>query len=209
MKVLKWLDKNLEPIMMAVMFFAVCGLVFIQVVLRFIFKTGFSWGEEIARYLFVWSVFLSVPYISKNNKHVGVSFIRDLLPDKIRKVVAIVTDVFALILIVYMLKGCWSNVLLTNLYQDRATSVDISMNWVFMAPVVGFALMFVRTVQTLVWKIRRFNCSFDLFINQSGMYSKSYENVVAVGKNRDELKGVALTEIEEEEVRLHRKGDES
>lgn len=208
MRVLRWLDKNFEPLLMAITFFLVCGLIFVQVVLRFIFNTGFSWGEEIARYLFVWSVFVSVPYISRNNKHVGVSFLRDMLPDKLKKMVAIITDILAIVLIVVMLKYSWSNVQLTNLYQDRATSVDISMNWLYMAPVVGFALMLIRTIQTLVWKIRRFNCSFDLFINPGGVYSGSFEMAIATGRNREELKGNYDPECAREEVLLHEKGGE-
>ena len=51
-KTLRWLDVNFEAILMVLFFSLMILLVTVQVVLRFIFKTGFSWGEEVARLLF-------------------------------------------------------------------------------------------------------------------------------------------------------------
>ena len=45
-KTLRWLDVNFEAILMVLFFSLMILLVTVQVVLRFIFKTGFSWGEE-------------------------------------------------------------------------------------------------------------------------------------------------------------------
>lgn len=207
MKALRWIDHNFEPFFMAVSFFLVCGLIFLQVVLRFIFNTGFAWGEEIARFLFVWSVFLSVPYITKNNKHVAIAVLRNILPDKLRRVIAILIDLAVVYFACVLLCSSIKNVQFTTLYQDRATSVDISMNWLFMAPVVGYVLMIVRGMETLIWKILRFKCSFELFTNPAGTYSESWDTFIAQGRNREELKGAShnpATAIEEDKfVKKH------
>ena len=58
-RTLRWLDVNFEAILMVVFFSLMILLVTLQVVLRFVFKTGFSWGEEVARLLFVWMAFSS------------------------------------------------------------------------------------------------------------------------------------------------------
>lgn len=208
MKAIRWLDRNFEPFFMALTFFMTCGLIFLQVVLRFLFHSGFAWGEEIARFFFVWSVFLSVPYITKNNKHVAVSTLRDLMPDKVKKVIAILVDASVVFFAVVLLMSSIKNVQYTALYNDRATAVDISMNWLFMAPVVGYALMLIRAVQTLVRKVVRFNASFELFINASGMYSESWDIFFINAKYRTEMKGVAYNpEIAAEEIaRKNKKG---
>ena len=208
MKILKWLDRNFEPFFMSLTFFLTCGLIFLQVVLRFVFHSGFAWGEEISRFFFVWSVFLSVPYITKNNKHVAVSSLRDIMPDKIKKAIAILVDVSIVFFAVVLLMSSIKNVQYTALYNDRATAVDISMNWLFMAPVVGYALMLLRTVQTLLWKVFRFNSSFDLFINSSGMYSESWDIFFINDKYRNEMKGANYNpEIAAEELaRKNKKG---
>lgn len=201
MKLLKWLDRNFEPFFMSLTFFMTCGLIFLQVVLRFLFHSGFAWGEEISRFLFVWSVFLSVPYITKNNKHVSVAALRDIMPDKAKKIIAILVDASVVFFAIVLLKSSITNVQYTFLYNDRATAIDISMNWLFMAPVVGYALMLLRSVQTLIWKVVRFNSSFDLFINSSGMYSEAWDVAFIKGVYREEMKGASYNpEIAAEEA---------
>ena len=46
-KTLRWLDVNFEAILMVLFFSLMILLVTVQVVLRFIFKTGFSWGWQL------------------------------------------------------------------------------------------------------------------------------------------------------------------
>ena len=58
-KLIRWLDVNFEAVLMVVFFAMMIILVTVQVILRFVFKTGFSWGEEVARILFVWMSFSS------------------------------------------------------------------------------------------------------------------------------------------------------
>lgn len=73
-RTLKWFDVNFEAILMVVFFTMMIALVTVQVVLRFIFKTGFSWGEEVARILFVWMSFSSFGYLTRGSRHVRVGF---------------------------------------------------------------------------------------------------------------------------------------
>ena len=49
-------------------------LVFMQVVLRFVFSSGIAWSEEMSRYLFVWSVFLSIAVAVKQKSHLMMDY---------------------------------------------------------------------------------------------------------------------------------------
>lgn len=91
-------------------------------------------------------------------------------------------------------------------YNDRATSINISMNWLFMAPVIGYLLMALRGVQGIIWKVRHFQCSYTLFINPSGLYSDMWDIVIAQGRCREELKGAYDQQIADEEALLRKKG---
>lgn len=66
-KFLRWLDINFEPLCMTVMFYLMSGLMVLQVILRFAFHTGFAWGEEVSRFIFVWLVFLSLDLLKQGN----------------------------------------------------------------------------------------------------------------------------------------------
>lgn len=65
-KVLHWLDENLEEFLLVVFLIAMTLIMGIQVLSRYVFGQSLSWSEEITRYLFIWSGFLSVSYCSKN-----------------------------------------------------------------------------------------------------------------------------------------------
>ena len=72
-KFLRWLDINFEPLCMTVMFYLMSGLMVLQVILRFAFHTGFAWGEEVSRFIFVWLVFLS-----SSDDHCGCCSLNDV-----------------------------------------------------------------------------------------------------------------------------------
>ncbi len=170
-KTLRWFNINFEPIFMAITFYAICLIITVQVILRFFFEAGFSWAEEVVTFIFVWSVFLAVPYVTKNNKHINVGVIRDLLPTTVRKIIMILTDIAIIGVAVVLFIGAFEVVESTSMFNERANTVDISMNWKFAAPAVGYAIMILRGLQTLIWKIMKFNRSFDLFANPGGCYT--------------------------------------
>ena len=91
-KFLRWLDINFEPLCMTVMFYLMSGLMVLQVILRFAFHSGFAWGEEVSRFIFVWLVFLSIPYAVRNARHISIDFIREFLPVSIKKAVMIIVN---------------------------------------------------------------------------------------------------------------------
>ena len=59
MKVLKWLDNNLEQ---AILLILLCGMTLVmgaQIIARYAFSASLSWSEEITRYMFIISGFIS------------------------------------------------------------------------------------------------------------------------------------------------------
>lgn len=199
-KILKWLDVNLEPIMLATVFFAILILVVVQVILRFFFSAGYAWGEEVARYLFVWLCFLGISYASRNNKHMDVAYLRNVVPVPARKVIMITSDVLALILFGYLLSAAVATVKTTATYGDMAISIAISKNYVYASAVVGYFLAIIRTIQTMVWKIKRFGCTYELFTNSKGMYSGANNICFATQHYRDEMDAEIRPEVIAEEL---------
>ena len=64
-KVLRWLDQNLEEFLLVLFLAAMAVIMGIQVLARYVLGMSLSWSEEVARYLFIWSGFLSVSYSTK------------------------------------------------------------------------------------------------------------------------------------------------
>lgn len=65
-KTVIWLDNYLEEFFMVISLILMTVIMGIQVFSRYVLGSAPSWSEEITRYLFVWSGFLSVSYCTKN-----------------------------------------------------------------------------------------------------------------------------------------------
>lgn len=186
-KVIKWIDINAQPIFIMTMFLAMTCLIIIQVILRFFFGSGFAWGEEVAVYLFVWTTLVSIAYAFRNNRQINVEFLKNLLPENARKVLMIIIDISMIGVLTFFLRGSIINVATIAKYGDKAVAMPVSLNVLYASALVGWALSIVRILQTLFWKIKRFNASYELFVNFGGIYSGTNDICFTPKRFRDEL----------------------
>ncbi|WP_081825933.1 TRAP transporter small permease [Succinivibrio dextrinosolvens] len=76
-------------------------LVFAQVITRYVFSWTPAWGEELARYLFVWVVFLSMPLVASYGGHMCIETLTSRVRGATLKFLNIVADIFSIILAQY------------------------------------------------------------------------------------------------------------
>ena len=62
---IKWLDENLEEALLAMLLCGMALVMGIQVFSRYALGSSLSWSEELTRYMFIWSAFLSISYCTK------------------------------------------------------------------------------------------------------------------------------------------------
>ena len=55
------------------------GIIFMQVITRYLLGFTFEWSEELARFLFVWAVFLGSALIMGEDGHLAVELLPRLL----------------------------------------------------------------------------------------------------------------------------------
>lgn len=68
MKILKWLDNYLELTVSVFLMSLMTVLIFLQVIMRYVMHNSLSWSEELARYTFVWLIYIAISYGSKLNE---------------------------------------------------------------------------------------------------------------------------------------------
>mgnify|MGYP001484175538 FL=1 len=64
-------------------------LVFLQVLFRYWLHLPLDWGEEVSRYLFIWSAMLGAAIATKRRAHFGIDFLVKILPSPAQKGIAI------------------------------------------------------------------------------------------------------------------------
>jgi len=71
-------------------FLLVIVLVFYQVVGRYVFGNAPTWTEELSRYLYVWECWLGVSLTQREDRHIKLTFLLDLMKPTVRKIADIV-----------------------------------------------------------------------------------------------------------------------
>ncbi len=116
-----------------------CAVMLIQIVSRYLFNMPLTWPEEVARYVFIWVVFLGAAVASRAQAHLGMDFATAKLPPGIRQVLARAIEVVILgflLLILYITP----EVIDVTQYQ-RSAVIHIQMSWIYLAFPVASALM--------------------------------------------------------------------
>ena len=75
MKLLKKIDENLERWIMFLLLAGMTLVLGIQIFCRFVLNNSLTWSEELARFMFIWSTFLSIGFCLKE----GISLKIDTL----------------------------------------------------------------------------------------------------------------------------------
>lgn len=160
-KVLKWLDDYLEISLCVVLMSVMTLLIFVQVVMRYVFSSSLSWSEELARYLFIWLIYLGISYGCKIMKHIKIDAALLLFPKKAKPYVMIIGDIiffaFAIYITVTGFQLCGMQIKLTK----TSPAMQLPLQYVYAAPMVGMALSAIREVQTILYRIKMLKLGLD------------------------------------------------
>lgn len=151
-KVLFWISVSSMAVMLV--------LIFLQVITRYIFNHTFEWSEELARFLFVWVVFLGSALIMGEGGHLAVQ----LLPRKftgrplghaMNLFINACSYAFILLLLV---QGAKMTSVMTF---QTAPGLGISMSWVYAVIPLSACLMMLYLVRDTVEIFRKMRCTED------------------------------------------------
>lgn len=123
-------------------------LVFGQVVTRYVFNYTPYFGEELARYLFVWVVFLSLPLVAKSGGHMAIETLTSHVKGATLKLLNIFADIFTIIFLLIMVV-CGVEMVMRTTYQT-SPAMMIPMSWVYSVIPFGCAVMLLYVVINLV-----------------------------------------------------------
>lgn len=145
---------GIEKYLTAILFAAMCVVLLLQIVFR-VAKNPLSWSEEIARYLFVWIIYLASSRAMATEKHLTVDILPLLLKGRAKVVLHIVSTLLTLAFLVGLLYA--GSLVLPNLLVKKQFSPanHINMFSVYLAPTVGAVLMTVQALQILIRDVKK------------------------------------------------------
>ena len=153
-KTVIWLDNYLEEFLMVVSLILMTVIMGIQVFSRYVLGSAPSWSEEITRYLFVWSGFLSVSYCTKKCISIKIEQFVSIFPRRGKALFKLVNHTFELIFFVYMIPFAWSYMMSAVHSGQLSPACQIPMYYVQAAPLVSFVLVAFRVLQRWIIEFR-------------------------------------------------------
>lgn len=143
----KWLEKFLK-FLVAVGNGVMLLLVFAQVITRYCFNYTPYFGEELARYLFVWVVFLSLPLVARYGGHMAIETLTSRASGSYLKFLNICADIFSIAFLLIMVVYGIQMVIRTS-YQT-SPALMVPMSWVYVVIPFGCAIMLLYVVANLI-----------------------------------------------------------
>lgn len=149
-KVLRWLDQNLEEFLLVLFLAAMAVIMGIQVLTRYVLGMSLSWSEEVARYLFIWSGFLSVSYCTKKCVSIKIEQFVASFPKRWKAALKVLNHTIELVLFLYLLPFAWNYFYSAVISGQKSPALGLPMYLVQAAPMTGFVLCAFRVVQRWV-----------------------------------------------------------
>lgn len=154
MKFLKALNDKIELYICIILITLMTSLIFIQVIARYAFGNSLSWSEELARYMFIWLIYLGISYGAKIMKHIKIDAGLKLFPQKMRPYIQIIGDIFFLIFSVFIIITSLNLVQKQITLGQKSSAMQIPMWIIYAAPLVGFTLTAIRQIQTILYRVQ-------------------------------------------------------
>jgi len=152
---MKLLDKILGTIenTLGIMFLAgMVGLIFMQVVLRYVFNNALSWSEEMARYMMIWCTGFGIAAGVRVGAHIGIQAIVDILPKGPDKVVRLICDIMVLCIFVFLAYIAFLFAASAKASGQLTPSLRLPIFYVYSALPISFTFCVIRQVQVIVMR---------------------------------------------------------
>jgi TRAP-type C4-dicarboxylate transport system permease small subunit len=140
--VLRWLDR-IENALIAVLVLAMVLLAGAQILLRNLFETGIDWADPLLRALVLWTAMLGALAAARDDKHIGLDLVTHFVHGRAKRVLRVMTLVFAAAISAAM---AWYGANLVMLDYGSGTNAFANVpSWcVELILPAGFALLALR-----------------------------------------------------------------
>ena len=130
---------NFETVLSGFFLSVTVLVVILNVILRYAFRSGIFWVEEVATTCFIWSVFVGAASAYRNNLHIGIDVVTKLFPKAVQKFVSVAVNAAMVVIngyIVYL-----SILFIQSNRLKRTPVLDIPAIYVNLSITAGFGLI--------------------------------------------------------------------
>lgn len=158
MKAVKWLDEHFEEAIIIFLLAVISVVELMQVVCRNVPGIpALSWAEELARYAWIVTVFLSLPFTIRTNTTLKVTALVEAFPWKVTNAITILVDIIVAIALGIL---AWTTITVIGQVSaggSTSPAMQIPMWIMYVIIFIGFAGGVLRSLQMCFIHIKNFN----------------------------------------------------
>lgn len=199
---IKWLDLHFEESILIFFLVAISCVELVQVVARNVsFMPSLTWAEELCRFLWIATVFVSLPYTIRTVTALRVTALIELLPWKIENVINILIDVFTCAVLAVL--AYFSIDVFEGVYRNGEVSPAMLLPmWImYVFVVAGFSLGALRSLQMAIIHIKSINVP-----PRNSLDEQVEQELSAEKENIENIVYVDYSDIYKEDILPSRKG---
>lgn len=144
---------SVEMVIASVSLVMMTGITAVQVFNRYVLQNSLDWSEELARYLFIWAVYIGCSYATQMDRHLEVTVLRTVFNGKFARPITILASIFTLAFCIFAtVLGVKFIIFLASTGQ-KTPALEINAYWVYLCMPVGLGFMGLRTLERLWWLV--------------------------------------------------------
>ncbi|PMR67663.1 C4-dicarboxylate ABC transporter substrate-binding protein [Halomonas heilongjiangensis] len=162
---LKWLNENLEKVIILISYSGMAGIIFVEIIRRFFFNLQAPWSTSIPVLLFLWLTWFGASLNVKQRSHLSLNEIRIRLPYTGQFLCQILDAILWIAFGMLVIYFTSEQVKVAHFNFAIVPGTDNVMQWWFyLATPLAWTLLIFRVIQNLVEDCLRFkrNKPFNL-----------------------------------------------
>lgn len=108
-------------------------LIFVQVICRYVFSNSLSWSEELARYIFIWQIWLGTSVSMKENEHITLDMLENKFQGKAKNCLHIFANLVMILFCIFLTKYGYDLIVSMIARGNRSVALQIPMWIVYMS----------------------------------------------------------------------------
>ena len=148
--VLKTIDRNGERWLLLIFYSMIVATIAMEVIRRFGLSYSSIWGEEIARYAFIYLAWIGASAAIRERAHIRIDVILHYVPARAKAAIYLFGDFATLTLALIALYWSLEPILTSLKFGSVTHGLRISNAWFLAAVPIGFTMMVFRLVQSIL-----------------------------------------------------------
>jgi TRAP-type C4-dicarboxylate transport system permease small subunit len=144
---------SIEMVISSMSLVMMTGITVVQVFNRYVLQSSLDWSEELARYLFIWAVYVGCSYATQMDRHLEVTILRTIFKGKLARPITILASILTLAFCIFATVLGIKFVMFLASTGQKTPALEIQAYWVYLCMPVGLGFMSLRTLERLWWLI--------------------------------------------------------